>query len=99
MADETLTCRCFGLRQLVGGLRAVELEPRMRGLDRLVDVLDVLDALRLEPLPERAAAVFRVDRHAVFPGRTAAEHARVVHAAFRRKREAFSELRVADAGR
>src|SRR5688572_4975113 len=70
------------LFQFVRTLRPVERIPGLRALERGVDVVDVLDALGLEPLAERRGAFLGVDGNPVLPRRAAAEHARVAHAGF-----------------
>src|SRR5512145_3574544 len=64
----------------------------------VVDVLDVLDALALEPGAEGLAAALPVDGNSVLPGRTAAQHAREPGPCFARQLERLGELRVAHAG-
>src|SRR5450432_1437499 len=65
---------CFGFdTQLV--------EPGMGGLEGGVDVLDVLDAGRFEPVAEGRRALLGVDGDAVFPGGASAEHAVISGAA------------------
>src|ERR1700756_832070 len=49
--------------------------PGVRGFERLVDVLDVFDAGRVEPIFKGLGALLRVDGDAVLPGGAAAEHA------------------------
>src|SRR5215204_3770984 len=71
----------------------------MRGLQARVHVLDILDALALEPLAKRLPALLAIDRDPILPGRTAAQHSREAGAGLGRQFERLGELRVADAGR
>src|SRR5579872_7531934 len=73
--------------------------PGTGGFQRAVDVLDVLDALRLEPIPERRCALLRVDGDAVLPGGAAAEHAVEAGAGLGCQFQRLDEDRVRNAGR
>src|SRR5271163_3432023 len=57
----------------------VDRMPRGRGLQLVVDVVDVLDAFGFQPLTERIRALLGVDRNTFFPGSASAENAIELH--------------------
>src|SRR5258708_868829 len=73
--------------------------PRGRGLQFVVDVVDVLYALGFQPFAERPSALLGVDRDTVFPGGASTEDTVELHAGFSRKFERLAEFRVADPSR
>src|ERR1700722_14416734 len=77
--------------------RAQLLRPRFRALQRRIHRVDILHALGGQEILQRLQSLLRVDRHAVFPRRAAAQDARIIGARVRRHAETFNELRVAHA--
>src|ERR1700694_4938885 len=81
------------------GLNLVNRVPRGRGLQFVVDVVNVLHALGFQPLAERDGALLGVDRNTVFPGGASAEDAVELYARLSCQFERLAEFRVADPGR
>src|SRR5258708_5070317 len=73
--------------------------PRGRGLQFVVDVVDVLYALGFQPFAERPSPLLGVDRDTVFPGGASAKNAVELHAGFSGQFERLAEFRVTDASR
>src|SRR5271166_5130265 len=71
----------------------------MGGLESLVYIFDILDALGVEPILEGLRALLGVDRDAVFPGCAPAENTVEGGAAFCGELQSLNEDRVADSRR
>src|SRR5208337_150960 len=71
----------------------------MGGLESLVYIFDILDALGVEPILEGLRALLCVDRDAVLPGCAPAEDTVEGGAAFGSEFQGLNEDRVADARR
>src|SRR6266478_8298907 len=89
----------FGLRADQCGLDLVDRVPGGGGLQLVVDVIDVLHTLGLEPLAEGIGTLLCVDRNAFLPGRAATEHAVELHTGLTGELERLAEFGVADTGR
>ena len=70
-------------------LRSVHAVPGGGRLQLVVDVIDVLNAFRLKPLPERVGPFFRIHGDPVLPGSATAENAVELYARFACKLESF----------
>ena len=74
----------------------VEAVPGLGFFKAVVDVVDVLHALVLEPRLKGGRALFAVNRDALFPGGAPAQNAREVYPGFPRPAQRFGELLVAN---
>src|ERR1700677_4462469 len=70
--------------------------PRGCSLQLFVDVVDVLYAFSFQPFAERSCALLGVDRNAVLPGSSSAEHAIELYARFSGEFEGLAEFCIAD---
>src|ERR1700723_2189847 len=61
-----------------GRSRAVKTEPRLRCAKPVVHIFNILNALARKPILKRLQSLLGVNRHAIFPGRAPAKHAREI---------------------